>query len=100
MIDSSAPPVTFNDISTNSDISAGKLFPVVHVESKLLVAITHALCSAPTVTVTSGKVAIYSTIPPFVPVLVIEGVKAVGLGDFGVDLCLETLILMLHHYLR
>jgi hypothetical protein len=83
MIDSSAPSVTFNDISSNSDLSAGKLFPAVHVKSKLLVAITHGLRSAPTVTVTSGKVAIYSTIPPFVPVLVIEGVKAVGLGNFG-----------------
>jgi hypothetical protein len=83
MVDSSAPPFTFNEISTIYVLAARKLFPVVHVKSKLLVVITHALCSAPTVTVTSGKVAIYSTIPPFVPVLVIEGVKAVGLGDFG-----------------
>src|SRR5215208_543527 len=76
MIDSSPPP-------TNSGLAAGELFPVVHVKSKLLVVITHALYSAPTYTVTLGKVATYSIIPPFVPGLVIEEVKAVGLGNFG-----------------
>ena len=83
MVDSSAPPAIFNDISTNSGLAAGELFPVVHVKSKLLVVITHALYYAPTFTVTFGKVATYSIIPPFVPGLVIEGVKAVGLGNFG-----------------
>ena len=76
------PPIIFNDISTNSGHAAGELFPVVHVKSKLLVVITHALYSAPIFTVTFGKVATYSIIPPFVPGLVIE-VKAVGLGNFG-----------------
>ena len=56
---------------------------MVHVKSKLLVVNKHALCSRPTVTVTSGKGATYSIVPPFVPGLVIEGVKAVGLGNFG-----------------
>jgi hypothetical protein len=63
---SSAPPVAFNDISTNSGLAAGELFPVVHVKSKLLVVIIHALYSAPAFTVTFGNVATYSIIPPFV----------------------------------
>jgi hypothetical protein len=48
MVDSSPPPVIFNDISTNSGLAAGELFPVVHVKSKLLVVVTHALYYAPT----------------------------------------------------
>ena len=79
MVDSPAPPVIFNDIPINSGLAAGELFPVVHAKSKLLVVITHALYSAPTFTVTFGKVATYSIIPPFIPGLVI----AVGLGNYG-----------------
>src|SRR5215204_7258966 len=56
-------------------------YPVAHVKSKLLVVITHALYSAPRSTVTFGNVATYSIIPP-AEGLVVDGVKAVGLGDF------------------
>ena len=83
MVDSSAPPFTFNEISTIYVLAARKLFPVVHVKSKLLVGNTYTSFSATTVTLTSEKAAIYSTAPPFVQVLAIEGVTALGLGDFG-----------------
>jgi hypothetical protein len=66
--------VAFNDISTNSGLAAGELFPVVHVNSKPVVVITHALYSAPVLTVTFGNVATYSIIPP-ATVLVVEGLE-------------------------
>lgn len=71
--------MAFNDISTNSGLVAGELFPVVHVNSKPMVVITHALYSAPVFTVTFGDVATYSIMPPpalgLVAVAVVEPVR-------------------------
>jgi hypothetical protein len=82
MVDSSPPLVIFNDIFTNSGLAAGGLFPVVHVKSKLLVVVTHELiCTNIYSKIWKGRHVFH--IPPFVPGLVTEGVKAVGLGNFG-----------------
>src|SRR5215210_684196 len=54
-------------MSTNSGLWAGELLPAVHIGSKSLVVITHALYSSPAFTVTFGNVATYSTrwlLPP------------------------------------
>ncbi len=73
-------------------------YPVAHVKSKLLVVITHALYSAPRSTLTFGNVATYSIIPP-AEGLVVDGVKAVGLGDFIDGSVSRILPLMLRHCL-
>src|SRR5215216_2584543 len=71
----SIPPAAFNDKSTNSGLEAGELFPVLHINSKSLVVITHALYSAPAFTVTFGNVATYSIKwLPVSPPLVFNGI--------------------------
>src|ERR671914_1563353 len=66
-------------MSTNSGLAAGELFPVVHVNSNPTVVITHALYSAPVLTVTFGNVATYSIIPPAAGL--VEGVELLRLED-------------------